>query len=303
MGLIEGIAGTVAWLMAWKDLVQIHLVQQGIVAALILIGGWLLACFLERRMPWTRVSDQHRFVLRRIVKYTVFFFAITVALRVLGVDLGVLLGAAGILTVAIGFAAQTSASNLISGLFLLVERPFVVGDTIRIGDTTGKVLAIDLLSVRLVTADNLLVRIPSETLLKSNMTNLTHFSTRRLDLALGVAYKENLARVREVALVVAAKNPLCLQEPKPQVWVLSYGDSAINLQFSVWCTTENLLELRSSMYESLKLAFDAEGIELPFPHRSLYAGATTEPFSVRLVSAEESSTKSNTPPNSSTKHA
>lgn len=300
MGLIEGMASAAAWLATWQDFIEIRLVQKGIFAALILIGGWLLACFLERRVPWMRVSSRHRFVLQRIVKYTVFFFAITVALRVLGVNLGVLLGAAGLLTVAIGFAAQTSASNLISGLFLLAERPFVVGDTIRVGDTTGEVLAIELLSVRLVTADNLLVRIPSEALLKSNMTNMTHFSTRRLDLAIGVAYKENLARVREIALAVAAKNPLCLQEPKPQIWVMGYGDSAINLQLSIWCATSDLLELRSSVYENLKIAFDAENIELPFPHQSLYAGAATEPFPVRMIFTEESSSQSNASSNSPT---
>lgn len=289
--MMELTARFVDWLAAGKDLVAIRFVQNGILAALILLGGWLLVHFLERRLLLSRLSDQHRFVFQRILKYAIFFLAITSALRVLGVDLGVLLGAAGILTVAIGFAAQTSASNLISGLFLIVERPFVVGDTIRVGDTSGKVVSIDLLSVRLVTFDNLLVRIPSETLLKSNVINMTHFPIRRLDLSIGIAYKENIARVREILLAVAAQNSICLAEPKPQVFVVGYGDFAVNLQFSVWCVREcakeNFIELRNSMYEAVKTAFDAQGIEIPFPHQTLCAGGETEAFPIRLVNADE----------------
>lgn len=285
--MMELTTSFVDWLATAKELVAIHLVRNAILAALILCGGWLLARFLERRLLWSRLSDQHRFVFQRIVKYAIFFLAITSALRVLGVDLGVLLGAAGILTVAIGFAAQASASNLISGLFLIVERPFVLGDTIRVDGTVGKVVAIDLLAVRLCTLDNLMVRIPSETVLKANVINMTHFPNRRLDLPIGIAYKENIARVREVLLGVAAKTPLCLQEPKPEVFVLGYGASSVDLQFSVWCATENFLVLRNFVYEEIKATFDAQGIEIPFPHQTLYAGSTTEPFPVRVVNADE----------------
>ncbi|RXM22074.1 mechanosensitive ion channel, partial [Citrobacter sp. AAK_AS5] len=89
-------------------------------------------------------------------------------------------------------------SNLISGLFLVMERPFVVGDVITVDDVTGEVLTIDMLSTKLRTFDNLYVRMPNETIIKSRVTNLTHFPIRRIDLRLGVAYREDLARVRAV---------------------------------------------------------------------------------------------------------
>jgi len=114
------------------------------------------------------------------------------ALRIIVRLMGLLLGAAGILTVAPGFASQTSASNLVSGLFMIAEHPFGVGDTIRLGSIAGEVPSIDLLSVNLRTPDNLYVRIPNETMIKSEITNLTRFPIRRLDLEIGVAYKENL---------------------------------------------------------------------------------------------------------------
>ena len=226
---------------------------------------------------------QRTMILRRVTFYGVAGLFAASALMELGFDLGVLLGAAGILTVALGFASQTSASNVISGLFLLGERPFSVGDVIRVAGTTGEVLSVDLLSVKLRTFDNLFVRIPNETMIKSEVTNLRRFPIRRLDLQVGVAYKEDLRRVREILMDVADRHPLCLEEPAPIIIFRGFGDSSINHQFSVWAATDNYLELRNSIPLDLKEAFDDKGIEIPFPHRTLYTGAETEAFPVRVV--------------------
>ena len=223
-------------------------------------------------------------ILRRASLYGITGLFAASALMELGFDLSVLLGAAGILTVAIGFASQTSASNVISGLFLLGERPFAVGDIIRVNGTVGEVLSVDLLSVKLRTFDNLFVRIPNETMIKSEVTNLRRFPIRRVDLQIGVAYKEDLRRVREVLMEVAARNPLCLEEPAPLIIFQGYGDSSINHQFSVWAKTEHFLDLRNSIPVEIKEAFDAHNIEIPFPHRTLYTGSETEPFPVQQAS-------------------
>ena len=209
-------------------------------------------------------------------------------LNAIGFNLGVLIGAAGVLSVAIGFASQTSASNIISGLFLVAERPFSVGDLIKVGETTGEVLSIDLLSVKLRTFDNLFVRIPNETLIKSEVTTLTRFPIRRIDLSIAVALKEDIKAVRKVLEKVAEANPLCLDEPKPKFVFLGFGDSSLNMQFSVWVKRESFIELKNSIHEEIKEAFDAESIEIPFPHRSLYTGSVTEPFPIRLVSDADS---------------
>lgn len=257
---------------------------------LILTLGLLLARFAAtavRRALSNRLGPQHTMIAHRSVKYGITLMVLISALRHIGFDLGVLVGAAGILTVAIGFASQTSASNLISGIFLMGEQPFVVGDVIRVGTTTGEVIAIDLLSVKLRTFDNLLVRLPNESLLKSEITNVTHFPIRRLDLQISIAYKEDLQRARKVLDDVAGANVLCLDEPGPVFIFQGFGDSALNFQFSVWATRERFLEMRNAIYEEIKVAFDAAGIEIPFPHRTLYAGSVTEPFPIRLVSSGE----------------
>lgn len=239
-------------------------------AAALVIGGWIIARLVSAslvRALRRRTAAQSSMLLRRGSFWLIFGLALVMALRELGFDLGVLLGAAGILTVALGFASQTSASNLISGLFLIGERPFVVGDVIRVGTTTGEVLSIDLLSVKLRTFDNLFVRIPNETLIKSEITNLTRFPIRRVDLQIGVAYKEDIDRVREVLTAVAERNPLCLTEPKPLFIFLGFGESGINIQFSVWAERDNFLELKNRIQTEIKQAFERAGIEIPYPHR------------------------------------
>mgnify|MGYP003624677455 FL=1 len=255
--------------------------------AILLVGfGYLLANLASNgldRLMSKHLTRHHLILIRRIAFYLIMGMFCISALRELGFQLSVLLGAAGILSVAVGFASQTSASNIISGLFLIGERPFSVGDVIRVGSTTGEVLSIDLLSAKLRTFDNLYVRIPNETLIKSEVTNMTRFPIRRLDLEIGIAYKEDVDRVSKVLKEVANANPLSLEEPEPMIVFMGFGDSAINLRFSVWATKEKFLDLKNSIQAEIKIAFDAANIEIPFPHRTLYVGSATSPFPVQMV--------------------
>jgi small-conductance mechanosensitive channel len=263
----------------------------GMFRAVVKIGvGFLVARLASRGTARLLASqtDAHKELLaRRITFYLILGLFGASALTELGFDLGILLGAAGILTVALGFASQTSASNVISGLFLLGEKPFAVGDVIRVGSTVGEVLSVDLLSVKLRTFDNLFVRLPNETMIKSEITNLNRFPIRRYDLQVGVAYKEDMRAVRDVLTEVADQNPLCLEEPAPLILFQGYGESALNFQFSVWAKTENYLELRNAIPAEVKEAFDARGIEIPFPHRTLYPGSVADPFPVRVVEPDQ----------------
>ena len=172
-----------------------------VIRAVVLMGTGIIvakiASTTTRRLSAKRLSAHHAQLTRRVIFYTILALFAVMALHQLGFDLSVLLGAAGIFSVAIGFASQTAASNLISGLFLIGEKPFAVKDVVKIGNTTGEVLSIDLLSIKLRTFDNLFVRIPNETVMKAEVTTLTRFPIRRLDLSIGVAYKEDIARVRE----------------------------------------------------------------------------------------------------------
>lgn len=262
-------------------------------------GGWLagitlfavglmLATFASRSAAsfmQERSSRHHAAIVRRLVYYVILVLFIIAGLREAGFAPDVILGAAGILTVAIGFASQTSASNMISGIFLMVEKPFEIGNLIDVDGTMGEVVAIDMLSVKLRTPDNLYVRIPNETLIKTKVVNRSRFAIRRLDLKVGIAYAEDIDRARKVLLGVAGRSPFCLQEPKPFLLVLDFGASSIDLQLSCWIQSKDALAARSELMIGIKQALDGEGIEIPFPHTSVYAGAHSEPFRVELTGA------------------
>ena len=250
------------------------------------VAGRSAARFMEQRS-----TRHHTVMVRRLVFYVIVLLFAVAALREAGFSLDVVLGAAGILTVAIGFASQTSASNMISGLFLLVEKPFEIGDVIEADATIGEVIGIDMLSVKLRTPDNLYVRIPNETLIKTRVVNRSRFPIRRLDLTVGIAYAEDVERVEALLLKLAEKNPVCLEEPKPFVLVTAFGPSSVDLQFSFWVPKDKVLDGRSSMMVAIKQTLDRDGIEIPFPHTSIYAGSHSEPFRVQLLGPETTANK------------
>lgn len=271
----------------------------GLVRALVvLLVGWVLARVAVGalgRVIEDRAGGTGTLVLRRLVRYTLYSLVLATAAHQLGFNLGVLLGAAGVLTVALGFASQTSASNLISGLFLIAERPFNLGDVITVDSITGEVLSIDLLSTKLRTFDNLFVRVPNEQIIKSNVINLTRFPIRRVDIQVGVAYHEDMERVEKLLLDIATRNSLAMQEPAPLIIFQGFGDSALLYQFSVWGETDKFLALRNSIQRDIKVAFDREGIEIPYPQRSLYLGAV-DPFPVRVVTDGSGAERAETDP-------
>ena len=234
-----------------------------------------------RRLLLSHLGEGATLLSQRLVGYLVFGVTVGWALRELGFDLNVLMGTAGILGVALSFSSQTSIAQLVSGLFIIWEKPFSIGDMINVEGTIGEVLGIDPLSVKLRTCDNLYVRIPNETILKGRVSNMSRFPIRRYDIELGVPFSADIERVRLALASVASRNPLCLEDPQPLFILLGFGDSNLRLQFSVWSKRENFLELKNSICIDIKHVFDSEGIALPYPHRTLVAAPGTFHVEVR----------------------
>lgn len=256
---------------------------------IILVVGFFfvrLIAFLVRRLFTHNISDQSRMILNKAIMYSGGVLVIIAVLSDLGVKLSALLGAAGVVGIAVGIASQTSLGNIISGLFLVSEKTFEIGDVVTVGSKTGIVYSIDLLSIKLRTFDNLLIRIPNQTIISSELTNITRFPIRRMDFTVGVAYKEDLQRVRDTLLAIARQNPLCLDEPEPLLVFNGFGNSSIDILLGIWFEKSNYLAVKNSVIISIKERFDELGIEIPFPHVSLYTGSATEPFPVRMVDAE-----------------
>jgi small-conductance mechanosensitive channel len=239
-------------------------------AAIVLLVGFFLARRARQTISNMRTLDiQKKMLFEKVAYFGLVLLSIAAALDSLGFDLKVLLGAAGILTVAVGFAAQTSASNLISGLFLMFERPFVVGNSVIIGDLRGEVVAIDMLSTKIRTFTNMMVRIPNETLVKSNIVNLSYFPIRRVDLEIGVAYASDLDQVEAVVRETIAGHPRVLRNPEPQFLMKAFGASSIDFDLHVWTETDNAPTIKSELYRALNSAFRDNKVEIPFPTRVL----------------------------------
>jgi len=256
----------------WIASLPPDILARGLRIALTVLGGLFLVRVLAvvtQRYIMRKSTAQRQMIARKAISYTGFVLVVLAVLGELGVKLTALLGAAGIVGIAVGFASQTSVSNIISGLFLISEKPFTVGDVIRIGTTTGIIQSIDLLSIKIRTFDNMFVRIPNEKILNSEVINLTRFPIRRMDILFQVAYGQNLSRIHELLAEIARVNPWSLDEPQPVIIFNDFKESGIEVLFGLWFTQADFLELKNSIMKDLTTRFRSEGVRFATPNRTI----------------------------------
>ncbi|MBW6535969.1 MAG: mechanosensitive ion channel family protein [Mariniphaga sp.] len=269
----------------WNQYLNATTLEKAIRILIILAVGiaiiYFLAFLIKKILPkkWSR---QRKMIINRAIQYTGFITLFLVVISELEISLAPIFGAAGVIGLVIGVASQTSIGNIVSGFFLVSEKSFEIGDVVRLGDKTGTVFSIDLLSIKIRTFDNLLIRVPNQTVISTELTNLTRFPVRRIDTLVSVAYKEDLGKVKTILENVAKQNPLCLDEPEPVIIFQNYGSSGIDIKLGVWVERTNFLKVKNSVFMEIKEAFNKEGIEIPFPHISLYTGEETKPFPVEV---------------------
>jgi small-conductance mechanosensitive channel len=259
--------------------------QRIIKALIVLVTGVPLVLLVSRivaRILRHRLGQQGGDLLARILRYGGYLMVLVGVLQEFGFNLAAVLGAAGIVGVAVGFASQTSLSNLISGLFIVGERPFEKGDVVEVGTITGIVEEIGLMALTLRTFDNRSVRVPNEMLVKNPVTTVTRYPVRRVDLTIGVAYGERIDHVMQVLRAVADEHPAILDEPETLIVFNGFGESSLNFMIGAWSIKEDVVKVKNELPQRIKEAFDREGIEIPFPHRVLAAGKAMEPIPVVL---------------------
>ncbi|MDI1351665.1 MAG: mechanosensitive ion channel family protein [bacterium] len=250
----------------WNYFIHPDKLVNTVYALCLFVLGYFIAkrlSLLTERAFKNRFSLHQLMLVKRAVFYVIFSIFMVTSLQHVGFKLSVLLGAAGVFTVAIGFASQTAASNLISGIFLLFEQPFKVGDTVDIKGNIGVVDSIDLLSTKLKTVDNKLVRIPNEVMIKSEMINLSYFSTRRVDIIVEASYQCDIAKVKIMLLEIAANCSGVLKDPEPSVSINNFINSAVEFKFMVWVNTSEVSATRNILQEMIKQQFDKAGIVSP----------------------------------------
>ena len=166
--------------------------------------------------------------------------------------------------VAVGLALQGSLSNFAGGVLILLMKPFVIGDYIVQGNTEGTVKEIGLVYTELITADNRLIVIPNGTLIDSSIVKVTATGKRRLELSVGIGYKSDLKKAKEVLIRLGENDPARDPENPVNVFVSELAESSVNLGLHVWVSSSEYWNAKWRLTENIKLAFDEEGIEIPF---------------------------------------
>lgn len=240
-----------------------------LIKILLIIAGGLIFIRLIRailiKTVFRKSNEQNKMLFRKLVNYTGFTLLLLIVLSELGISLTALLGAAGVIGIAIGVASQKSIGNIISGFFMVTEKSFEIGDVITVGDKTGIVHSVQLLSIMLKTFDNLLIRIPNETLISSDIINITRFPIRRMDITLSVSYNSDLKLVLETLSKIGRENIFCLDEPAHFLLIKSFDDSGISIKFGIWFDKSQYIDTRNSVMQDIITEFRKNNIEIPYP--------------------------------------
>lgn len=240
----------------------------------VLVIGLLLAGIISR---WVEkaLTKSPRFdptvanFLSNVVKYALWALVLVTVLAQFGVETTSILAALGGMALAIGLALQGTLSNVASGVMILVQKPFKVGEAITVGDITAVVQNIGLFTTELKQFDGLFVMIPNSELWNQPIVNFHRHPTRRFELVVGIAYEDSMEQARKELLALAEADERVLDDPAPQAFVSSLDDSSVGIGLRVWCATGDYLGLTWDLTEAAKARFDAVGISIPFPQREI----------------------------------
>lgn len=214
-------------------------------------------------------------ILLRFIKYGIFIFAFLTIADQLKINVSSLIAGVGIAGLAISFAAQDTISNIISGLAIIIDRPFQVGDWISIGDMHASVTEIRLRTTVLTGFDNETIVMPNKQLSQERIVNYTLTPKIRVRISIGIAYKEDMQKARDILLETIQRDDRILADPAPGVIVNGLGDSSVDMQLRFWVNDPlQKYPLYWEYTEKCKKALDQAGIEIPFPHMQLFLEKT-----------------------------
>jgi len=198
------------------------------------------------------------------VKVVLLIVLITMALGVLGVSMTTIVAVVGAAGAAIALALKDSLANIAGGIMIIITQPFKKDDLIDVGEVSGKVENIDLFLTTLKTFDNKTITIPNGIINTSILVNHSMEDNRRVDCTFGIGYDNDIAKAKSILKEVCDSNPMIFTEPKPLIGVANHGDSAVMLDVKVWCKTDDYWDVKYYLEENVKLAFDDNGIEIPY---------------------------------------
>ena len=206
----------------------------------------------------------------KIVKSLLLAFVIIASVEQLGVDttsLAAMIAAAGL---AIGLALQGSLSNFAAGVMIIATRPFKIGDYVEVSGVGGSIKDLSIYNTILVTPDNKVITVPNSKITSENIVNFSAMDTRRVDMVFGIGYADDIAKAKKVINKVIKGDDRILAEPEPLIAVSELADSSVNFNVRPWVKKEDYWNVYYDTHEKVKIAFDKEGITIPFPQRELH---------------------------------
>ena len=195
---------------------------------------------------------------------------IVMVLGRLGINVGPLIAGLGVTGFILGFAFQESLGNLASGLMIAINEPFKVGDFVEIAGLSGTVVSVNIMAPVLATADNKKLVVPNKNAWGSPITNYAALGVRRIDLTVGIAYGEDIARAVDIAYAAVLSVPGVLEEPPPKVAPFSLDESSVTLVVRPWAKVEDYWTVHAETLKAVKSAFDREGVQIPFPQMDVH---------------------------------
>jgi len=241
--------------------------------AILIIGRWIAMAIrgILRKMLTSRKIDLTivSFVCS-MVYIALMTFVVLAALSKLGVQTTSFVAVIGAAGLAIGLALQGSLANFAAGFLMVIFRPFKVGDFIEGAGTAGIVEEIQVFTTQLRTPDNKTIIIPNAKLTGDNITNYSAKETRRVEFVPGVSYGADVRKVKEVLQGIVNSDGRILKDPAPQIALGELADSSVNFVVRVWVKTSDYWDVFFDTMEKIKVRFDEEGIEIPFPQRDVH---------------------------------
>lgn len=244
------------------------------VALLIFLIGQLVAKIIARVLGkvlrHTKLDKILVDFIQSLVNALLLVFVIVAALDQLGVNTNSVIAVLGAAGLAIGLALQGSLQNFAAGFMLLIFRPFKDGDFVDAAGTSGIVEKIGIFSTTLRTGDNKEVIIPNGSIYSGNIINYSKRATRRIDMIFSIGYGDDIRLARDVMTDIIKTEPRVLADPEPQIVVGELGASSVNFYVRPWVKTEDYWEVRFALNEKIKIAFDQNGITIPFPQMDVH---------------------------------
>jgi small conductance mechanosensitive channel len=241
----------------------------------ILVIAYLAAKLVGRMVDWLlerhlKISKLAEKLISGTVEKVIMVIGFAIALTTLEIDITPLIAAIGATGLVVGLALQGTLSNFASGLLILINRPFDVGDFVNAGGVTGKIDQMNLVSTRFRTADNQTIYVPNNSIWNNVITNITANDQRRVDLEFGIGYADDFEQAEQIILDVVLAHPLVLQDPPPQVITHSLGQSSVDIVCRPWAKTSDWWQVKTDVTRQVKRRFDRAGISIPYPQQDVH---------------------------------